>query len=248
MTLDFSMRASLVLLSFALMYSSLIGADPAPKEEEPPPPEPEEKEEPGPSLEEVMKRLMEGNKRFVVGKVAHPNQSTDRRKVLGQVQRPIAAIVATPDSRLVPELVFDQGLGDLVVMRVPGAIPTDPVIGGLEYAVEVYKVPLILVLVNEKNVELAEAVKDIQTRKSPPGHLRSFVAHIRPAVIDAQGKDIDQYEGEFLDNVLEAHVKAMVGKLKKMEPFLKKAVDEGRVKVLGARYDVDTGVVSLVEE
>jgi len=188
-----------------------------------------------------LKRLVEGNKRFVAGKPRHPNQGPRRRGQVAQGQHPFAVILGCADSRVPPEVVFDQGLGDLFVIRVAGNIVDDAVLGSIEYAAEHLGTRLIIVLGHAKCGAVAAAVEAAAKGGSPPGHIGSLVKPILPAVDAAKGQP-----GDPLDNAVRANVGRMVRWLRSSEPVLAALVREGGVKVVGARYDLQSGAVQVI--
>ena len=184
------------------------------------------------------KSLTAGNERFVDGHTHHPNQSVARREELAKGQHPFAIVVGCSDSRLSPEIVFDQGLGDLFVVRVAGNIVDDNALGSVEYAVDHLGAKLIVVLGHEKCGAVAAAVAS----PTAPGHVNSIVKAIQPAVAKAKKE-----KGDVVDNAVKENVKLVVSELDNSQPVLAKLVKAGTVKVVGARYDLDTGKVEIVK-
>jgi carbonic anhydrase len=123
----------------------------------------------GPTPDQALQRLMEGNQRFVSGKVTHPSQSSARRSEISTGQKPFAAILSCADSRVPPELIFDQGLGDLFVVRVAGNTVNEEGLGSLEFGTKVLGAPLLLVLGHTK----CGAVDAALQGKPLPGHISS---------------------------------------------------------------------------
>src|SRR5262249_18415277 len=133
------------------------------------------------AAEEPLARLVAGNKRFVAAKLTHPNQGGSRRTALAKGQQPFASIMGCADSRVPPEVVFDQGLRDLFVVRVAGNVADDTAIGSLEYAATVLAVPLILVLGHSHCGAVAAALKAAPGADLSPG-IKSLVDAIQPAI------------------------------------------------------------------
>src|SRR5262249_5592987 len=152
-------------------------------------------------------------------------------------QAPFAVIVSCSDSRVGPELVFDQGLGDLFVIRTAGEVLDDPGLGSIEYAVDHLHVPLVVVLGHERCGAVSAALEG----GTAPGHIASLVTAIQPAVKASHGEP-----GDPLDNAVHTNVRDVVRRLKGAGPILSEAVHAGALKILGAYYDLDTGVVSPV--
>lgn len=191
----------------------------------------------GPTADGSLARLIEGNKRFVAGTSTHPHQGTAYRAALANGQKPIAAILTCADSRVSPELLFDQGLGDIFACRVAGNILDNTNLGSLEYAVEHLHVPLIIVLGHEK----CGAVKAAVDGGSAPGHIGSLVDRIAPSVLEAKTQS-----GDLLDNAVRLNVQRTAKLLSVAEPIISENVKEGKVKVVGARYDLATGTVEII--
>ena len=186
----------------------------------------------------LIKKLVEGNKRFTSLKMIHPDQTATRRTEVRNEQHPFAIILSCSDSRVPPEIIFDQGIGDLFVVRVAGNVLDNAVIGSIEYAVEHLNVKLIVVLGHERCGAVSAAVKGGEV----PGHLRYLVEAIQPAVEKAK-----QLSGDLLENAVLINVKNVVAQLKSSEPIIEEFVHENKVNVVGARYDLDDGAVTFLK-
>jgi len=205
-------------------------------------------------------RLKAGNRRFLDGRPIHPNQSRDRMLEVAQGQHPFAVVVTCADSRLSPEIIFDQGLGDLFVVRVAGNVADPYVLASVEYAVEHLGTNLVVVLGHEK-CGAVKAAMDASSSAKPTaghgtkaashghgkaasggheGHIPDLVAEILPAVHHAKSKP-----GDFFRNAVEANVSRTVSKTVAGRP-LSEMVASGRLTVVGAVYDVSTGLVRTV--
>jgi carbonic anhydrase len=189
---------------------------------------------------EANQRLVEGNGRFVAGHGQHARQDADRRTELANTQHPFAVILGCADSRTGPEILFDQGLGDLFVVREAGNVVDDHTIGSIEYAVEHLHSPLIVVLGHERCGAVAAARDTIAAKGHAEGHIASLVESIRPAVEATAGQDADA--------TCKANIRNMVHALKTSEPLLQHRVETGEVAVVGACYDLDTGVVTFLPD
>ncbi len=196
-------------------------------------------EHPGVDALEAVARLKDGNKRYVENDTLHPNQVKTRREEVAGGQHPFAIILGCADSRVPPEIIFDQGLGDLFVNRVAGNIIDDALLGSMEYAVEHLGVRLIVVLGHEK----CGAVAATLSGGAVPGHIGSLVDAIRPALI-AWKKEFGDTPA--LDNLVRLNVSHVVDQLKSSEPILHEFVKEGKLAVVGARYDLDDGTVEFI--
>lgn len=191
----------------------------------------------GPTADEAIQKLLDGNKRFIASASAHPNHSAARRTEVAQGQHPYATILACADSRVSPDVVFDQGLGDLFTVRVAGNIVDNASLGSLEYAVEHLHTPVLMVLGHEK----CGAVSAALSSGHAPGHIHTIVEAIEPAVKQTKGQ-----VGDPLDNAVVANVRRVVKQLQEAEPILRELVKAGKLKIVGARYDLDTGMVEIL--
>ena len=192
------------------------------------------------SAAEAISKLKEGNGRYVSGNLQHPGQTTERRTELAKSQHPFAVIVSCSDSRVPPEIVFDQGLGDLFIFRVAGNVIDDHGLGSIEYAVDHLNVGLIVVLGHQSCGAVQAAKETIAAKGKAPGHIESLVKAIKPAV-EATAKDD-------LDTTIKANVKHVVQALRSSPPILKPKVDSGEVGVVGATYSLDTGAVTFLDQ
>ncbi len=191
--------------------------------------------------EEVLLRLMNGNKLYMAGKSRHPHQTLARRQEVANGQKPFAVILGCSDSRVPPEILFDQGLGDLFVVRVAGNVVDNAVEGSIEYAVEELGVPLIMVLGHEKCGAVTAAVDVVKKGGQLPGEIDTIVNTIKPAVERVKGNP-----GDLLENAIDANVLMVVEKLKASQPIIAKFVQKGQLKVSGAKYELKSGVVRIL--
>jgi carbonic anhydrase len=204
----------------------------------------DEKPAPKRDPDAVLTLLLDGNKRFVKGEAAQPRLKPEDFARLAEGQAPLAVIVACSDSRAAPELVFDQGLGDLFVVRVAGNIISGAgasVKGSVEYAVAELGVKLIVVLGHSQCGAVKAAIKHIDANDALPGAIEELVATIKPSVTAVKGKP-----GEQLDNVIKANVERGVERLRSLDPILAKAVKKEQLKVVGATLELRTGKVTVL--
>ena len=187
--------------------------------------------------EKALATLIEGNRRYQARHLAHPHQSAARRAELAAGQHPIAAVLSCADSRVPPEIVFDQGLGDLFVVRVAGNITDDVVLGSLEYAVEHLNVPLVVVLGHYKCGAIQAAVQG----GTPHDHVASLLAVLKPRV-DA----VRPEGGDVVAHAVVSNVRAVAAQLAASEPVLHPAVAGRKLRVVGAVYDLQSGRVELL--
>lgn len=186
--------------------------------------------------DQALAQLMEGNQRFVTRKRLNPHQEAARLTEVATSQAPFAAILSCADSRVVPEIAFDQGIGDLFVVRIAGNIANTDDIASEEYAIGVLKVPLLMVLGHERCGAVAAALQGGEL----PGVIESLVFSIKPAVLASDGKP-----GDRLTNAIQANVRLQVERLQ-ASTVIAAAIKAGKLKVVGAYYDLDTGKISLV--
>jgi carbonic anhydrase len=189
------------------------------------------------SADEALARLKAGNERFVAGQVIHPNAGAERRAEVAKGQKPFAIVVGCSDSRVGPEVVFDQGLGDLFVVRTAGNVVDDVALGSIEYAAEHFGVPVIYVLGHTRCGAVAAAVAGGEA----PGHVGSIVEKIKPAVEETKGE-----KGDAVDNAVRANVRNVVNQLRGAGPILSGLVKSGKLRVVGGCYDLETGRVQML--
>jgi len=201
--------------------------------------DPAHSDQPSVAPAEAIAKLKEGNGRYTSGNLQHPGQTTERRTELANTQYPFATIVSCSDSRVPPEIVFDQGLGDLFIVRVAGNVINDEGLGSIEYSVDHLGTRLILVLGHQSCGAVKAARETIAAKGKAPGHIESLVMAIKPAV-EATAKDD-------LDTTVKANVKNVVKALRSSTPILKAKVDSGEIQVIGGYYSLDTGAVTFLE-
>ena len=192
---------------------------------------------------QAWEEMRRGNERFVTGKPAHPRQDVDRRAQVADQQAPHAALFGCSDSRLAAEIIFDKGLGDLFVVRNAGQVISDSVLGSLEYAVAVLKVPLIVVLGHDQCGAVAAAID--ATGPTPPPlapHIKKIVDQIVPAVKrvtkgDGQFRQVDAME------VGREHLRDTIADLLRNSELISDSVAAGTLAVVGANYRLLEGRV-----
>ena len=191
-----------------------------------------------PTADAVLADLKAGNERHVAKKYEHPRQTETRQHDLASGQHPEATILACADSRVPPEIVFDQGLGDLFVIRVAGNVAADDELASIEYAAEHLNVPVVLVLGHQKCGAVTAAVEGGEAA----GHLPSLIALIQPAVAKTKGAP-----GDPVANAVRANVQLVVDQLRTSKPVLSPLVTAGKVKVVGGVYSLETGRVDWLK-
>ncbi len=190
----------------------------------------------GISAEEALQKLKSGNKRFVEMKLKHPDQSTKRRNELTQGQHPFATILSCSDSRVVDEILFDQGLGDLFVIRNAGNIIDDHVIGSVEYAIVHAGTKLVVVMGHEN----CGAVGATVCHAKESSYIESIEKAIEPAIKVSKGEGAD-----FANDVSKNNAKLVVKTLYQ-NPIISKCVKEHDVKIIPAYYNLHTGKVEFL--
>ena len=194
--------------------------------------------------DEVLRLLLEGNQRFQKGATANPRRKPEDFAPLAEGQNPTAIIVGCADSRVSPEILFDQGVGDLFVVRVAGNVISGGgavVKGSIEYAVAELGVSLIMVLGHTQCGAVKAALKHLDAHDALPGAINELVNAIKPAVAKTKG-----LSGDPLENAIKANVEIGVARLQSLEPILAGPVQQGKVKVVGGVYDLRTGGVTVI--
>lgn len=191
--------------------------------------------------DETLKKLMDGNQHFVSGQPAQKDIGAVRRTELVKGQSPSAVVLSCSDSRVPPELIFDQGLGDIFVVRVAGNVADPVALGSIEYAVEHIHVPLIIVMGHDRCGAVAATIEG----GKPEGNIRAIVRKIAPAVRRAKTtgkKGDDLLEAAVIENVWN-----VTTSLTRESKVIKHLIDEGKLKIVAAKYSLETGKVELLE-
>ncbi|MCE9607038.1 MAG: carbonic anhydrase [Planctomycetia bacterium] len=191
---------------------------------------------------DALSRLKEGNRRFADGKTRHAHESADWRKHLVGTQKPFATILGCSDSRVPIELVFDQGFGDLFVVRVAGNVIAPDVIGSLEYAVAHLATPLIVVVGHQGCGAVTAAVAALQGPTNEAPGIKALVGYIEPGLPKPLLGDTPEQR---IDAAVEANVRWSIDQLARL-PEAKKAIDAKRISLQGAVYELTTGRVRFL--
>lgn len=192
-----------------------------------------------PSAEVVLRELKAGNDHHVGKKYAHPHQTAERQRELAGGQHPHAIILSCADSRVAPEIVLDQGLGDLFDVRVAGNVAGDAEIASIEYAAAHLHAPLCVVMGHQK----CGAVTAASEGGEAEGHLPPLLALIRPAVQSARAQS-----GDLIENAVRINVENVVRQLRASKPVLAEFVDHHTLTIVGAVYSLDTGKVAWLQD
>ena len=188
------------------------------------------------SPDEALQKLMQGNQRFVQHHPQYPDQSEVRLHEVAQAQHPFATVLSCADSRVPAEIVFDQGIGDIFDVRIAGNIATPEAVGSIEYAVALLGTPVLMVLGHERCGAVTAAVQN----EPLPGDISTFVEAILPAV-----KRVKNQPGDVVNNAVVANVSYQIELLQR-SPLLRERLNSGQLKIVGARYDLDSGTVTIV--
>lgn len=198
--------------------------------------------------------LRDGNERFLRGAMEHPSQGVERRSAVSTLQEPFAVVFGCSDSRVAAELVFDQGLGDLFVVRTAGHVVDTTVLGSIEYGVQMLGAPLVVVLGHDSCGAVGAAVEALRTGVMPSGFVRAVVDRVIPSVVslgrpsaddgaDASRRSLTPSEAE----LGQEHVGVTVRMLQSYSALLREGVESGRMAIVGAEYTLAEGRVRLVE-
>ena len=182
------------------------------------------------------KALKEGNERFIAGKPAHPSQSLEHRASLTAGQKPIAAILGCSDSRVAAELIFDQGLGDVFVVRTAGQAIDTAVLGSIEYAVTVLNVPLIVVLGHDSCGAVKAAIGAVDGGAIPGGFVRDVVERVASSILLGRREGLTR-----VDEFEERHVRETVAQLVDRSTAISERIDKGTLGIAGITYRLAKG-------
>jgi carbonic anhydrase len=186
------------------------------------------------------KALKEGNERFVTGQPAHPSQSVEHRASLAAGQKPTAVVFGCADSRVAAEIIFDQGLGDMFVVRTAGHVIDSAVLGSIEYAVAVLNVPLIVVLGHDSCGAVQATLTALDEGVIPRGYVRDLVERITPSVLLGRREGLTQ-----IDEFEAHHVRETAAQLLSRSAAILERIPTGDVAIVGLTYHLADGKVVL---
>jgi carbonic anhydrase len=189
-------------------------------------------------------RLVAGNQRFQSGEVVHPGQTTARRESLASGQAPFAVILSCSDSRVPPEIIFDQGLGDLFVVRVAGNTVTQAGLESIDYAIDHLGANLVVVLGHDSCGAVKGALDECKLDTKKAASLPEIFRNICPAVVQARKASGDELSGDVLSEAIDLNVRDQVKTLKR-SPRFGKRISDGSLTIVGARYNLRTGKVQF---
>ena len=182
------------------------------------------------------KALREGNERFVAGTPEHPSQSIEHRASLAAEQKPTAVVFGCADSRVAAEIIFDQGLGDMFVVRTAGHVIDSAVLGSIEYAVTVLSVPLIVVLGHDSCGAVKATLDAIDGGAVPGGYVRDVVERVTPSILLGRRDGLAR-----VDEFEERHVNETVAQLRARSTAIADAIETGKVAIAGVTYHLADG-------
>ncbi|MBR5304863.1 MAG: carbonic anhydrase [Candidatus Gastranaerophilales bacterium] len=191
------------------------------------------------SAKEAIQKLKQGNKRFISNKAQHPDESKERKKEMLKGQHPFVVILSCSDSRVPPELIFDQGLGDIFEIRNAGNVLNEHVIGSIEYAVMHCGVKLIVIMGHQDCGAIAATLSGVSETK----YIQALEDSIKPAIEDCKCKGLEINS----DNVVKAHVMQDIKELLEQDIDLVKYMDKHNVKIVPAYYHLDSGRVDFMK-
>ena len=197
--------------------------------------------------DEALALLKEGNAKFNTDSPVRSASGRDRRLEIARGQQPFAVLVSCSDSRVPPELLFGRGLGELFIVRNAGNTVDSTALGSIEYAVSQLGVPLIVVMGHERCGAVAAAVSVVEKNAVFPGSLGQMIEPIVPAVLQARAQDSKLTGDALLDAAVRENVKRVVARLGVAGPLLGDPRRAGKLKIVGARYDLDDGKVDFIE-
>lgn len=186
------------------------------------------------------KALKEGNERFVAGQALHPSQSIEHRASLAAAQKPTAIVFGCSDSRVAAEIIFDQGLGDMFVIRTAGHVIDSAVLGSIEYAVQILNVPLIVVLGHDSCGAVGATLSALDDGAVPPGYIRDVVERVTPSILLGRRDGLSR-----VDEFEARHVTETGKQLLERSAAIADAVRENRLAIVGLTYHLSDGQVVL---
>ena len=199
--------------------------------------------------QQALDKLIEGNRRFVAEVQNQAMQSQDARGYrLVPRQEPFAIIIGCSDSRVPAEIVFDQGLGDLFVIRVAGNIIAPSQVGSVEFAAERFGTPLVLVLGHSRCGAIEATVEELaRPSESRSPNLRAIVDRIRPSVESLLEAGLELESGRLIEQAVRANIRASANQLRHGSPILEKLIEKEELMVVGAEYCLETGSVDFFD-
>jgi carbonic anhydrase len=198
---------------------------------------------------EALQRLRDGNRRFVDGTAtSQATLSTSRRNELVTGQEPFAIILGCSDSRVPAEIVFDQGLGDLFVIRIAGNIVAPSQIGSVEFAADRFGTPLVVVLGHSRCGAVSATLEAITgPQKAASRHIHSIVERVRPSIEPLLATELRNDPDALVGHAVRANVRASANQLRHGSEILEKLVQQNKLLIVGAEYSLETGEVEFFD-
>lgn len=190
---------------------------------------------------EAINKLIEGNKRFVDEKTEHPNINVHARLKIIEEQKPFAVIVSCSDSRVPPQIIFDQGLGDLFIIRNAGHVITEDIIGSIEYAIKYLNVKLVMIMGHNNCGAVEAAINNY----NEDNHIKLLSDQIRLSTEKVKGTVPEE---ELLNASIIQRIKDSVEQLKHQKPLIDGYYDSQKIEIIGSFYDLATGEVKIISD
>lgn len=190
---------------------------------------------------QAWERIAEGNARFVRGESAHPHQSVQSRELVARGQHPFAILFGCADSRVAPEIVVDQGLGDVFVVRTAGHVVDPGVLGSLEFGVCVLEIPLIIVLAHTSCGAIAATMRAVSTGDIPGGFLRDIVERVSPSILTANRAGLTSSDDIGLE-----HLRHTTALLAQRSAAISARIADGALAIVGGQYDLASGELRVM--
>lgn len=201
------------------------------------------------SAQEALERLRDGNARFISSERNHEALTSEhRRRKVAVAQEPFAIILGCSDSRVPAEIVFDQGLGDLFVIRVAGNIVAPSQIGSVEFAAARFGTPLVVVLGHSNCGAITATIEELsRTTEEQSRNLRSIVDRIRPSVVALISANKNLAPDQLVHEAVRANIRMSVNQLRHGSDILEQLILKGALRVVGAEYSLETGAVEFFD-
>ncbi|EZQ10412.1 MULTISPECIES: carbonic anhydrase [unclassified Acinetobacter] len=201
------------------------------------------------TAQEALERLKIGNQRFVEGQTKHQRLLTHHERAqMAETQEPFAIVLGCSDSRVPAEMVFDQGLGDLFVIRVAGNIVAPSQVGSVEFAAESFNCPLVIVLGHTHCGAIDSTIEALRNPQQPPSvNLMSIVNRVRPSVEILMQTELKDDLKKLSVHAVRSNVFASVNQLRHGSAVLENLIAQGKLKVVGAEYSLETGEVTFFD-
>jgi carbonic anhydrase len=194
--------------------------------------------------QDVLQRLKEGNKRFAEGKMKNRDLLIQANSTAAS-QHPVAVVLSCLDSRTAPDIIFDQGIGDIFVARIAGNIQNDDILGSMEFATKLMGAKLIVVIGHNSCGAMRGSCENAEL-----GHLTGVLQKIKPAVIQAtaESKTKDCNDAAFIDQIAKDNVILVLKQIRMRSPIIDQLIKEGKVGIVGGKQDITTGVVTFFDD